>query len=197
MDIIKNISITSIFLGFALVLNTLLAIVVIFRERRDASASWAWLLVLFFIPLLGFILYLLFGHSLKRKHLFHWEDQKKIGIEKILEQQLAKLKDREFQFRNKATADSKDLIYMHIINNHAVFTEDNAVELLTDGRQKFDRLLRDIENAKDHIHLQYYIYKGDEIGKKLRDALIKKRKKAWKSVYFMMNWVHEVCGKPF
>nr|WP_202049357.1 cardiolipin synthase [Bacillus glycinifermentans] len=176
MDIIKNISITSIFLGFVLVLNTLLAIVVIFRERRDASASWAWLLVLFFIPVLGFILYLLFGHNLKRKHLFYWEDQKKIGIEKILDQQLAKLKNREFQFRNKATADSKDLIYMHIINNHAVFTEDNAVELLTDGRQKFDRLLRDIENAKDHIHLQYYIYKGDQIGKKLRDALIKKAK---------------------
>ncbi len=84
---------------------------------------------------------------------------------KILEQQLTKLKNREFEFRNKATADSKDLIYMHILNNHAVFTEDNAVELLTDGRQKFDRLLRDIENAKDHIHLQYYIYKGDEIGK--------------------------------
>lgn len=176
MDIIKNISITSIFLGFILVLNTLLAIVVIFRERRDASSSWAWLLVLFFIPVLGFILYLLFGHNLSRNHLFQWEDRKRIGMEKILEQQLTKLKNREFEFRNKATADSKDLIYMHILNNHAVFTEDNAVELLTDGRQKFDRLLRDIENAKDHIHLQYYIYKGDEIGKKLRDALIKKAK---------------------
>ncbi|KAA0835838.1 cardiolipin synthase [Bacillus sp. FSL W7-1354] len=169
-------SITSIFLGFILVLNTLLAIVVIFRERRDASSSWAWLLVLFFIPVLGFILYLLFGHNLSRNHLFQWEDRKRIGMEKILEQQLTKLKNREFEFRNKATADSKDLIYMHILNNHAVFTEDNAVELLTDGRQKFDRLLRDIENAKDHIHLQYYIYKGDEIGKKLRDALIKKAK---------------------
>ncbi|MFO6497002.1 cardiolipin synthase [Bacillus sp. z60-11] len=169
-------SITSIFLGFILVINTLLAIVVIFRERRDASASWAWLLVLFFIPVLGFGLYLLFGHNLSRKHLFQWEDRKRIGMEKILEQQLAKLKSREFAFRNKATADSKDLIYMHIVNNHAVFTEDNAVELLTDGRQKFDRLLRDIENAKDHIHLQYYIYKGDDIGKKLRDALVKKAK---------------------
>ncbi|MFT0801626.1 cardiolipin synthase [Bacillus swezeyi] len=169
-------SITSIFLGFILVLNTLLAIVVIFRERRDASASWAWLLVLFFIPVLGFILYLLFGHNLSRNHLFQWEDRKRIGIEKILEQQLTKLKSREFEFRNKATAESKDLIYMHVLNNHAVFTEDNAVELLTDGRQKFDRLLSDIENAKDHIHLQYYIYKGDEIGKKLRDALIKKAK---------------------
>ncbi len=49
----------------------------IFKERRDASASWAWLLVLFFIPILGFILYLLFGHNLRRKHLFQWEDRKK------------------------------------------------------------------------------------------------------------------------
>ncbi|MDA7025416.1 cardiolipin synthase [Bacillus sp. CLL-7-23] len=174
MDIIQNLSMTSIFLGFILVLNILLATVVIFRERRDASASWAWLLVMFFIPVFGFLLYLLFGTKLSGTRLFQWEDRKRIGIEKILEQQLEKLKSREFQFRNKATADSKDLIYMHIINNHAVFTEDNDVEVLTDGRQKFDRLLHDIENAKDHIHLQYYIYKGDDIGKKVRDALIKK-----------------------
>ena len=46
----------------------------IFKERRDASASWAWLLVLF-IPILGFILYLLF-YNLRRKHLFQWEDRK-------------------------------------------------------------------------------------------------------------------------
>lgn len=39
----------------------------------------------FFIPILGFILYLLFGHNLRRKHLFQWEDRKKIGIEKAAE----------------------------------------------------------------------------------------------------------------
>lgn len=119
----------------------------------------------FFIPILGFILYLLFGHNLRRKHLFQWEDRKKIGIEKLLKSQLKDLKSRQFQFNNRATVDNKDLIYMLVMNNHAVFTEDNSVEILTDGRDKFKRLMKDISNAKDHIHLQYYIYKGDELGK--------------------------------
>ncbi|RXK29471.1 PLDc N-terminal domain-containing protein, partial [Bacillus velezensis] len=50
-------SISFILFGFFFVLNILLAVIMIFKERRDASASWAWLLVLFFIPILGFILY--------------------------------------------------------------------------------------------------------------------------------------------
>nr|MDH3078193.1 cardiolipin synthase [Bacillus velezensis] len=173
-------SISFILFGFFFVLNILLAVIMIFKERRDASASWAWLLVLFFIPILGFILYLLFGHNLRRKHLFQWEDRKKIGIEKPLKSQLKDLKSRQFQFNNRATVDNKDLIYMLVMNNHAVFTEDNSVEILTDGRDKFKRLMKDISNAKDHIHLQYYIYKGDELGKKLRDALVKKAREGVK-----------------
>nr|MDH3098412.1 cardiolipin synthase [Bacillus velezensis] len=173
-------SISFILFGFFFVLNILLAVIMIFKERRDASASWAWLLVLFFIPILGFILYLLFGHNLRRKHLFQWEDRKKIGIEKSLKSQLKDLKSRQFQFNNRATVDNKDLIYMLVMNNHAVFTEDNSVEILTDGRDKFKRLMKDISNAKDHIHLQYYIYKGDELGKKLRDALVKKAREGVK-----------------
>lgn len=171
-----KVSIFSILLSLFFILNILLAIIVIFKERRDASASWAWLLVLFFIPVLGFILYLLFGHNLRRKHLFQWEDRKKIGIEKLLKHQLEDLENKQFQFNNRATFDNKDLIYMLIMNNHAVFTEDNSVDVITDGRDKFQRLLNDIAKAKDHIHLQYYIYKGDELGKKLRDALIQKAK---------------------
>ncbi len=37
---------------------------------------------------------------------------------------------------------------MLVMNNHAVFTEDNSVEILTDGRDKFKRLMKDISNAK-------------------------------------------------
>lgn len=100
----------------------------------------------------------------------------KIGIERLLKHQLEDLETKQFQFNNRATFDNKDLIYMLIMNNHAVFTEDNSVDVITDGRDKFQRLLSDISKAKDHIHLQYYIYKGDELGKKLRDALIQKAK---------------------
>ncbi|RBW68490.1 cardiolipin synthase [Bacillus taeanensis] len=172
--------ITSLFLGLVIVLNIFFAIIVIFRERRDASSSWAWLLVLFFIPVLGFVLYLLFGQNLSRHNLFQWEGRKKIESEKMLEIQLAQLSSQQFRFRNQAVRNSKDLIYMHLMNNAAVLTEDNSVELFVDGQKKFNALFKDIEGAKDHIHLQYYIIKKDELGKKLIEVLTRKAKEGIK-----------------
>ncbi|MFB4164269.1 cardiolipin synthase [Alteribacillus sp. JSM 102045] len=169
-------NITSLLLWVVIVLNIFFAIIVIFRERRDVASSWAWLLVLFFIPLLGFVLYLLLGQNLSRNHLFQWEDRKKIGSEKMLGTQLAQLRSRQFQFHNQAIRDSRDLIYMHLINNGTVLTEDNSAELFTDGKEKFDRLFKDIEGAKDHIHVQYYIIKKDQLGKRLIEVLTKKAK---------------------
>lgn len=49
------------------VINIILALGFLFIERREAGYTWAWLMVLFFIPILGFILYIFFGRNLKRK----------------------------------------------------------------------------------------------------------------------------------
>jgi cardiolipin synthase len=74
-----------------LVLNIILAVFVIFLERRDAGATWAWLMVLFFIPLLGFFMYLFFGQNLTRRKMFQWEDRKKIGIDELLASQIKEI----------------------------------------------------------------------------------------------------------
>jgi cardiolipin synthase len=173
-------NIVSILLGIIIFLNLVFAIVVIFRERRDATSSWAWLLVLFFVPLLGFLLYLLFGQNLSRYRMFQWEDRKKLGIEKLLSDQLEQIRNNTFEFRNDTERDYKQLIYMHLINNDAVLTNDNHVDVFIDGKEKFDKLLEDIEHAEDHIHLQYYILKNDQLGKRLIDALTKKAKQGVK-----------------
>ena len=39
------------------------------------------------------------------------------------------------------------------------------------SQEKFDNLLKDIKNAKKEIHIIYFIYKNDELGKKVREAL--------------------------
>ncbi|WP_431355046.1 PLDc N-terminal domain-containing protein [Staphylococcus aureus] len=59
----SNIILNSIFIG-AFILNLLFAFTIIFMERRSANSIWAWLLVLVFLPLFGFILYLLLGHQI-------------------------------------------------------------------------------------------------------------------------------------
>ena len=44
--------------------------------------------------------------------------------------------------------------------------DKTTTKLLTNGDQTFSEILRAIEQAKHHIHIQYYIYKSDEIGTK-------------------------------
>ncbi len=164
----------SILIGFIVLLNTFFAIVMIFRERRDATSSWAWLLVLFFIPLLGFLLYLLFGQNLSRYRMFQWEDRKKLGIDKLLATQLEEIRKNTFIFKSEIAKKYKQMINMHVLNNDALLTDDNEVEIFTDGHEKFETLLNDIEQATHHIHLQYYILRKDELGRRLVSALTRK-----------------------
>ena len=171
---------TAILLAIILILNMILATIVIFIERREPSTTWAWLLVLFFFPVAGFIFYLFLGRNLRSKHLFQWEDKNKIGIEEILNKQLSGLTSNHFHFRNYSTRVNRDLIYMHLCTNDAVLTEDNEVSIFTDGNKKFEQLFKDIEQAKNHIHIQYYIIKDDNLGKRFISTLTKKAKEGVK-----------------
>lgn len=162
------------------ILNTLLAIALIFLERRDPASTWAWLLVLFFIPLFGFVIYLLFGRKLRDKHNFRWSGKNRIGIETLIDYQIEAIEENRFDFKLDDTAHYHDMIYLHLRNNHAVLTQDNDVQIFNDGAAKFQSLLDDLENAKDHIHFQYYILRLDSLGTKILNVLIKKAKQGVK-----------------
>ncbi|MBP3039777.1 cardiolipin synthase [Bacillaceae bacterium Marseille-Q3522] len=170
----------TILISLLLFLNICLAMVVIFLERKDASGTWAWLMVLLFIPLLGFLLYLIFGQNLSKNRMFQWEDRKKLGIEKRLAEQKRTFQTGAFDHRFSEIEDSHELIYMFLINNDAILTNDNSVNIFTSGKDKFAALLQDISKAKNHIHLQYYIFKVDGIGKKLLQAVTEKAKQGVK-----------------
>ncbi len=161
-------------LSAILILNMTLATVIIFRERRDIGSTWAWLLVLYFIPLLGFVLYLFFAQNFKRTRLFEWKEIDRTGTEEAAKEQLVRVSETGHAMRNPAANDYHDLIVMHLKAKLALYSEDNEVELLLDGKRKFDRLFRDIAEAKDHIHIQYYIIQKDELGAKLIRALAEK-----------------------
>src|SRR5699024_7998965 len=152
----------------------------IFLERKDATSIWAWLLVLFFIPILGFIIYLIFGKPIYRRRIFTWDTKSRLGVKKAVKQQLEALKSKTFTFNNPEIARYEDLIYMHLRNDDAIYTQNNAVDVFTDGHEKFNQLIKDLESAKDHIHLQYYIVRDDGLGDRLAETLIKKAKEGVK-----------------
>lgn len=175
-----ELNILSVVVTVTLILNIFLAVFLIFLERRDASSTWAWLMVLFFIPIVGFIAYLLLGRKLRKKHLFRWEGRNKIGIDKLIDYQIDAIDKGTFDFRLDDALQYKDLINMHLRNNHAVLTQDNAVQIFNDGEAKFKALIDDLEHAKDHIHIQYYIFRLDGLGKRIYEVLLRKAKQGVK-----------------
>lgn len=56
------------------------------------------------------------------------------------------------------------------------FSNDNQVELLMSGREKFARLFQDIREAKQSVHLEYFNFRNDSIASLLFDILREKRK---------------------
>ncbi|ATF26174.1 cardiolipin synthase [Brochothrix thermosphacta] len=159
-----------------LVVNMLLALLTVFLERRESSVIWAWLLVLTFVPIVGFILYLIFGRNLSRGKIFDWKAQERIGINDIIKSQINLIKEGVFPFVEDTPEKHKEMVYLLLVNDGAPLTQDNDVEILIDGKKKFESLFRDIEAAKDHIHLIYYIFRFDELGTSLVDLLVKKAK---------------------
>ncbi|MER2108161.1 MAG: cardiolipin synthase [Solibacillus sp.] len=161
-------------------LNILFALAVIFWERKNPSSTWAWLLVLFFLPLVGFILYLMLGRQLRKKHLFRWDGRKSIGIDKLITYQIDAIKNGTLEYRTNHVEDYNHLIYMNLTTNNAVLTQDNHLDIYQDGGDKFEALIQDILAAKDHIHIQYYIFKIDNLGNRILNTLIKKAKQGVK-----------------
>jgi len=167
--------IISLLLGSVMLANFVLAFTIIFLERKNASTTWAWLMVLFFIPILGFILYLVFGKRLSGQ-VFTWDTKSRLGVEKRVQEQLEILENDQLPYKQNVLKQYKELYYLHLKHNDAIYSQNNKVDLFTDGTEKFSALIRDLEQAKDHIHLLYYIVRPDQLGTKIANVLIKKAK---------------------
>ena len=171
-----------------LIANILLSIVIVFRERKETAKTWAWLLVLMFIPIVGFILYTFFGRGISKDKIFDLKIQGKIGKNLEIEEDKQALMRGLYPHPPTGQVDVKQLIYMLTVFESTLYTTRNKVTLFTDGREKFDTLIQDINQAKDHIHLQYYIYRSDTLGILVRDALTNAAKRGVKVRVLLDAW---------
>lgn len=146
---------------------------VIFLENENPSRTVAWLLVLILLPVLGFFLYILFGRSYRKK---------KKAKAKLLSDSDRMAKAAEIQsslldymeLPNSENPANRKLMQLLLKNAKAPFSLSNEVVVLTNGLSKFNRLFSAIREAKDHIHLEYFIIKEDTIGNELKELLIQK-----------------------
>jgi len=77
-------------------------------------------------------------------------------------------------YNDKNIEGFKDLIKMNLFYLEFSYTQNNEIKIYIDGHDKFYDLFSDIENAKHHVHLEYYIIKNDKLGNDLLNLLAKK-----------------------
>lgn len=158
------------------IFQIILAIAVIFLERKDPTATLAWVLVLLIFPGIGFLAYILLAQNFSRKKLFTMKVTEKKRYGDYLKTQQEAFNSGELTINDPKIYPYKDMIKMNLFSNNAFYSQDNEVEIFTDGKKKFEEVFKCIEEAEDHIHIVYYIIKNDDLGKKLITALTKKAK---------------------
>ena len=155
-----------------LCINIIFIISVVFFERKNPSATLAWVMALLFLPVAGFILYLFFGQTYRKDKMFRLKKEEDQKLQDLIESEKKELMKEKMKAQvDHTSAKLRRMILMLLQNNDAIITINNQVTVYTDGKEKFAALIRDIQAATDFIHLEYYIWKDDGIGNDLRIAL--------------------------
>ena len=156
------------------IINALLIITVIFNERKSPSAILAWIMILTFVPVVGFIFYLVFNQNLSRSKINKMSEREEQAMSNALKKQMESMDRNTYEFKCESTEKWKHLLKLNQVYGKAYYTQDNEIELFTDGRELFESLIDDIMAAKETINIEYYIVKRDKIGRRFLDALTEK-----------------------
>ena len=154
-----------------LLLNTTAAIITVFKEKRDIAATWAWLLVLNLLPVVGFVIYLFAGKKISKEKIFDLRTQERTGISQLVALQKEQWNEKELMPSDLLTDEARQTVRALLVADDAILTKHNEVKVYTDGHEKFKALIEDVKKAKDHVHVEYYSFFSDQIGTELLHAL--------------------------
>ena len=154
---LKHIIILTIILG---------TIFVIITENRDPVKTLAWCLALMFMPILGIVLYILFGMDNRHRRLIKKDDYDRLkSFTEIIQSDDIAIDIPDMH---------KPLATMLYKANRAYPISGNNVEIMTDFTTMSERLVADIESAEHHINILFFKFEDDFAGNRIADALIRK-----------------------
>lgn len=144
----------------------IIAVIHVIMDNRQPAKTMAWAMVIWFVPVVGFVFYLFFGINTRKERLISERSMNQLTKRSMLEfaeQQNLHLPEPH-----------RPMIDLFINQNLSLPFKDNQVEIYTDGYQFFPALLKAIHEATSHIHIDMYIFADDALGMLVADALLDK-----------------------
>jgi cardiolipin synthase A/B len=158
---------TNVWVASEWLIRLIMLPVIVLRKEKPVTCL-AWLTVVFFEPWVGLGLYLLIGENrLGRRQLAR-------------RQQLRPLLDASEYPRVEPAhvidpAETDEYNVLTQLAEHGgglPVVAGNSISLVSDTDEAIDRLIAEINSARHHVHLLFYIFKNDAVGYRVAKALV-------------------------
>jgi cardiolipin synthase len=144
-----------------------LTMIVVVPFRRSPEAAKGWLLLIFFEPTVGLVLYWLIG----RPALPAWRVQRHKEFEELSRPIFERLAHEPNIFHPDVGRELEKAVTLAEALGELPILGGNAIEVLAHYDAFIDRLIADIDAARDHVHLLFYIVADDATTGRIVEAL--------------------------
>lgn len=169
----------ALFITIATILGIVSAVDAVMTTRTSQGAI-AWVVVLITLPYVAVPAYWVLGRSKFQGFTEAREDNREL-VDDFLAKTLPQMQ-ATFVDVHERIPEYKALKHLTQMG----MSEHNKAELLIDGEATYDSILQGISQAQHYILLEFYIVRDDDIGRRLRDALVQ-RAKTGVRVYFVYD----------
>lgn len=152
---------------FALYLTAVATCIgVVLSENRNPIRALSWTIALLALPIVGLVVYLFFGRSLKGMTMISRRNKRKLMHDS---------RPPQSDVPTDILPESQRYV-ARLAHNlcRAPLTMRNDIKIYTDGEEKFHDLRADLRAARKSIKLQYYIFADDDLGREISAILCQK-----------------------
>lgn len=158
----------------------LFTVFMVILENRDPVKTISWGLFIILIPVIGIIGYLIFGQNYRKVKIFSRKEL--VDLERISSLSRDQVHELPYQkfLENKKINDKRNIITLLLNNSKALLTLYNKIDIFNNGEETFDSIIKTLNKADDHIHMEFYRWESDNIGNRIKEVLVKKAREGVK-----------------
>lgn len=143
----------------------LACIPLVLLRKKEASSTVAWIMTLLFLPIVGVVLFWFLGRDRVRRPA----REKREGDASVRERVSAVEPGRADEKRGEPASVMRLATHVGVGGPLG----GNDVRALVGAPATYDAIIDAIEGASHHVHLEYYIFRPDVAGTRVRDALVR------------------------